>query len=239
MQPHTCAMPRAGRSRACHQGCARARRERARPPRQLNACAAIPTPRITPTADAARATQTLGRTGTVASELGPDVDTEWGSCCELALDASVAVALDEAGPPPPPVLGYFAEDELTRLAPSGAIEIEEGERVRVCKDVAVKVRVMRSVLRLVGDRTLESDLRPICGGGKAEAEEWTLVDRCRRLFAAIQSDTSKGMSAAHYVRFCKNAGLLELGAFAKADLEIMHTQLCASRSGARTSRPKN
>lgn len=133
-------MPRAGRSRACHQGCARARRERARPPRQLNACAAIPTPRITPTADAARATQTLGRTGTVASELGPDVDTEWGSCCELALDASVAIALDEAGPPPPPVLGYFAEDELTRLAPSGAIEIEEGERVRVCKDVAVKVR---------------------------------------------------------------------------------------------------
>jgi hypothetical protein len=96
-------------------------------------------------------------------------------------------------------------------------------------DVAVKVRVMRSVLRLVGDRTLESDLRPICGGGKEEAEEWTLVDRCRRLFAVVQSDTSKGMSAAHYVRFCRNAGLLDLGAFAKADLEIMHTQLCAQQ----------
>mmetsp|Transcript_13169 Transcript_13169/g.34961 ORF Transcript_13169/g.34961 Transcript_13169/m.34961 type:complete len:583 (-) Transcript_13169:37-1785(-) len=96
-------------------------------------------------------------------------------------------------------------------------------------DVAVKVRVMRSVLRLVGDRTLESDLRPICGGGKEEAEEWTLVDRCRRLFAAVQVDTSKGMSAAHYVRFCRNAGLLDLGAFAKADLEIMHTQLCAQQ----------
>ena len=96
-------------------------------------------------------------------------------------------------------------------------------------DVAVKVRVMRSVLRLVGDRTLEADLRPICGGGRAEAEEWTLVDRCRRLFAVVQSDTSKGMSAAHYVRFCRNAGLLELGAFAKADLEIMHTQLCAQQ----------
>ena len=37
------------------------------------------------------------------------------------------------------------------------------------------------------------------------------------------------MSAAHYVRFCKNAGLLELGAFAKADLEIMHTRLCAQQ----------
>ena len=56
-----------------------------------------------------------------------------------------------------------------------------------------------------------------------------MVDRCRRLFAAVQVDTSKGMSAAHYVRFCRNAGLLELGAFAKADLEIMHTQLCAQQ----------
>jgi len=95
--------------------------------------------------------------------------------------------------------------------------------------ISIQVRVMRSVLRLVGDRTLESDLRPICGGGKEEAEEWTLVDRCRRIFAVVQSDTSKGMSAAHYVRFCRNAGLLELGAFAKADLEIMHTQLCAQQ----------
>ena len=91
-------------------------------------------------------------------------------------------------------------------------------------DVAVKVRVMRSVLRLVGDRTLESDLRPICGGGRAEAEEWTLVDRCRRLFAVVQSDTSKGMSAAHYVRFCKNAGLLELGSL--RGTWCLHTRLC-------------
>ena len=177
MQPHTCAMPRARRSRACHQGCARARRERARPR------AAIPTPRITPTADASRAVQTLGRTGTFESDLSPDVDTEWGSCCELALDASVAVTLDEAGPPPPPVLGYFAEDELTRLAPSGAIDIAEGERVRVCKDVAVKVRpappTSRDATRVAASRDATRPApTPRRGLTRAGARAWWL--RCGR-----------------------------------------------------------
>jgi hypothetical protein len=96
-------------------------------------------------------------------------------------------------------------------------------------DVAVKVRVMRSVLRLVGEKHLEDDLKPICGGGCDEAAKWTLLDRCRRLFCAAQVNSDKGMGAAHWVRFCRNADLLSLGGFVKADLEIMHTQLCAKQ----------
>ena len=100
-------------------------------------------------------------------------------------------------------------------------------------DVAVKTRVVSSMLRLVAEGAADDELRPICGrGAPRAAREWTLLDRCRRLFGAALARPEKGMGAAHWVRFCRSAGILsgELRGFVKADLEIMHTKYCGMQS---------
>ena len=56
-----------------------------------------------------------------------------------------------------------------------------------------------------------------------------LLDRCRRLYMAALLKPDKGMGSGQWIRFCRDAGVLDLPGFLKADLEIMHAKLCSQQ----------
>ena len=77
--------------------------------------------------------QTSGMVGEVVEDLEEQDAEEWGACCELAFgQESLTVRLRET------LNGYFAYDEVEKLAGSKGFDLAEGDRVRVTADVQVK-----------------------------------------------------------------------------------------------------
>lgn len=73
---------------------------------------------------------TLGFKGTVVDVAEEDAEN-WGVCCQVDAESAVKVRLDRP-------TGYYEHSEVERLDRSRTGDVEEGEEVRVCKEVGAK-----------------------------------------------------------------------------------------------------
>jgi len=112
-------------------------------------------------------------------------------------------------------------------------------------DILVKRRVVTDVLRHVankGDRGLGSSgratfLEAVIGGDERPIpREWTLLDRCRRVFTAANpvQRGGAGMTSSQFVRFARSSGIFGLSGLTKADLELLFIRLGAEQYDARS-----
>ena len=171
----------------------------------------------------AAAKETLGAAAAPRDDDGEPGDDARRAFHVLGLD----VMLDKRGVP-----RLIEVNSNPSLAIDQEVEVD-GETVKEESpvDLYVKTRVLSDMMVLVAEGARDPALRAIVGGGApAPPRDLTLLDRCRRLYAAALLKPEKGMGSGQWVRFCRDAGLLGLpGNILKADLEIMHAKLCAQQ----------